>query len=75
VLRRAAGKTEAAIYDFVVVPPDTDVGEWSDDSGYAVERALFSRELERINEFAQTAVNHGQALSVVLSIRKRLRLL
>lgn len=72
VLRRAPGKRYAAIYDFIVVPPDSTALE---DSAFNVERRLVRKELERVDEFASSSQNAGEALRVLRDIKRRLRLL
>lgn len=72
VLRRAPGKRYAAIYDFIVVPPD---GSTLDDSAFNIERRLVRKELERVNEFAASSQNAGEALRVLGEIKRRLHLL
>lgn len=65
LLRNAPGKDRAIIYDFIVRPPDFA----SDGSQFNLERSLFKRELERISEFCDTAVNGPQALHALLQLR------
>jgi hypothetical protein len=72
VLRRAPGKRYAAIYDFIVVPPD---GTTLDDGAFNVERRMVRKELERVNEFAASSQNAGEALRALGEIKRRLRLL
>jgi DNA phosphorothioation system restriction enzyme len=72
VLRRAPGKRQAAIYDFIVVPPD---GTTLDDGAFNVERRMVRKELERVNEFAASSQNAGEALRALGEIKRRLRLL
>jgi DNA phosphorothioation system restriction enzyme len=72
VLRRAPGKQYAAIYDFIVVPPESTTLE---DSAFNVERRLVRKELERVDEFASSSQNAGEALRVLRDIKRRLRLL
>ncbi|MGV7234962.1 MAG: DEAD/DEAH box helicase family protein [Nitrosomonadaceae bacterium] len=76
VLRKAEGKKYAYIYDFITVPPEHgsaahDLGE----ADFSIERKLMGRELERVNEFATSAVNGGAALAKLRAIKKRLNLL
>jgi DNA phosphorothioation system restriction enzyme len=72
VLRRATGKSYAYIYDFIVVPPS---GKHLDASTFNVERRLVKKELERVDEFAATSVNAGDALQALRTIKIRLNLL
>lgn len=52
LMRKAVGKTEAVIYDFVVLPKDQGGPE-----------SLRKVELKRIHEFAELAINRNQVLS------------
>jgi len=63
ILRRAPGKTSAEIYDMLVIPPK-EVTE------YESERSLLRNELIRFAEFADLALNSGEARSKVLEIQK-----
>jgi len=74
VLRLAEGKKYAYIYDFITVPP-LKINSFYKQDKYKSERALFMSELERINEFAETAVNCGEALASIHDIKKELNLL
>ncbi len=73
ILRRAPGKQLAEVYDFIVEPP-ADTLEASSPC-YQITRRLFRRELHRITEFANLAVNGPEALSVLLPLRDSLGLL
>jgi DNA phosphorothioation system restriction enzyme len=68
VLRRAPGKEFAEIYDLIVVPPP-------DVSQSAVERALLQKELVRFAEFADIALNAGQARAVIFELQKAYNLM
>lgn len=70
VLRRAPGKNLADIFDFIVVPPASE-----DENVDPAERALMARELERVMEFARTAVNGAEALGQLRTLRTRYNLL
>lgn len=70
VLRRAANKTEAEIIDFVVVPPMDTL-----DSIDVTERRLLARELRRVVEFAQLALNGPQVIDTLAEIRQRFDLM
>ena len=69
LLRKADGKT-AEIWDFIVTPP-TDL----DDDNFNLERSLLSRELKRVQEFCQTAINAKSAEHVLLDLKRRYNLL
>ncbi|MEQ9450496.1 MAG: DEAD/DEAH box helicase family protein [Pseudomonadales bacterium] len=75
VLRKAAGKKLATIYDFVVIPPMAEEHRFSEDDAFAVERNLMKRELERIGEFSESAINGPEAYSRLREIVKKLKLL
>ncbi|WP_136637572.1 DEAD/DEAH box helicase family protein [Pseudooceanicola onchidii] len=74
VLRKSPGKTEAAIYDFIAVP---DLEELRDGNGAVskLERNLVAKEMDRVNEFANMALNKGEALSQLNDIKSKLHLL
>lgn len=72
VLRRAPGKEYAHIYDFIVVPP---VGATLNDAAFNSERTLMRRELSRVDEFASSSENAGDALRALRAIKIRLNLL
>lgn len=63
VLRNAPGKQSATIYDFIVVPPrDTADSSW--------ERNLLRRELTRFAEFADLALNAGEARMAIWDLQR-----
>ncbi|MDE2804045.1 MAG: DEAD/DEAH box helicase family protein [Gemmatimonadota bacterium] len=63
VLRNAPGKQSATIYDFIVVPPrDTADSAW--------ERSLLRRELTRFVEFADLALNAGEARMAIWDLQR-----
>lgn len=64
VLRRHPGKDAAEIYDMIVVPPqEACVTE--------AERSLVRKELLRFAEFADIALNSGEARAVMLEVQKQ----
>jgi superfamily II DNA or RNA helicase len=67
LLRNAPGKDRAVIYDFIVSPPDFS-GQPNPDAK-DLERKLFKRELARISEFCDTALNGPQARKILLPLR------
>jgi superfamily II DNA or RNA helicase len=73
ILRRAEGKDQAEIFDFIVVPPlehiTPEVAEFS------TMRNLVEREMSRVVEFAKLAINGPQALGKLRPVLERLRLL
>ncbi len=74
VLRKSPGKKFAKIFDFIAVP---DVNRLTNDDGSVsnVERNLVRREMERVNEFAEMAINRGEALALVSELKSKLNLL
>lgn len=74
VLRKAPGKDYAYLYDFIAVPR-FDKEEYDDAEALMVERQLFSKELERVNEFSLNALNSGDTLKALRSIKQRLNLM
>lgn len=72
VLRKAPGKEFAYIYDFIVVPP---VGASLEDASFNSERSLIKRELSRVDEFASSSENAGEALRALRAIKIRLNLI
>lgn len=64
VLRRAPDKADATIYDFIVVPPQS----WYIEHSMSSDKSIVERELRRFKEFADSAQNKHQALSVVWNI-------
>lgn len=73
LLRKAEGKKFAEIYDFVIAP--TGMDDYLDDQTFNMERALFQRELKRIEEFCATANNGPEALKTLIEIRKRMNII
>lgn len=73
LLRRSPDKSSAEIFDFIVRPCD----EEADPSSpvFPTIRNLFRRELNRINEFAELAMNGPEAMQTLLPIRDALNLL
>jgi DNA phosphorothioation system restriction enzyme len=68
ILRKHPNKVSAEIYDLIVVPPD----EATDSES---ERSLLKKELARFVEFADLAINAGEARSKILKIQKDFGLL
>lgn len=63
ILRRAQGKTQAEIIDFIAVPPQ-------DQELFDIERNLFRREMRRFVEFAKNSENYGEALDELRGLRE-----
>jgi DNA phosphorothioation system restriction enzyme len=74
VLRRAPGKDTATIYDFIAVPDLDELARTHPDA-LETERGLLRRELVRVNEFAELALNPGEALERLREVKKRLHLM
>ena len=68
VLRTHPGKSAAEMHDMIVVPPPNASVSNS-------ERSLLRREFHRFAEFADTALNSGEARAKVLDLQKRFNLL
>lgn len=58
VLRKFPGKDKAVIYDFIVVPPE----KVEDDFFFSVEQKILKKELNRVQEFLETATNKAYIL-------------
>ncbi|MCK6580452.1 MAG: DEAD/DEAH box helicase family protein [Anaerolineae bacterium] len=67
VLRRAPNKEIATIYDFIVVPPQS----WYIENSINSDKSIVEREFRRFKEFADSAQNKHQALSVVWDIAEQ----
>lgn len=73
LLRKSEGKQFAHIYDFIVRPPEfLDFGD--DQQAYQTERSLFKRELRRVIEFCEDALNGDQALDALRDLRVKYNL-
>jgi DNA phosphorothioation system restriction enzyme len=68
VLRTAPGKEHAEIYDMIVVPPQVEIVTSS-------ERNLIRKELIRFAEFADIALNAGEARGILFALQKRFNLM
>ena len=71
VLRRADGKDQAEIFDFLVSPPDLS----DDPSIFKMERQLVGRELTRAMELAGASLNPAASLEALRPLRERYDLL
>ncbi len=74
VLRKAVGKQYAYLYDFIALPR-FEMADYDDPETLKIERQLFSKELERINEFSIHALNSGDTLELLRPIKQRLNLM
>jgi superfamily II DNA or RNA helicase len=68
VLRPHPGKTEATIFDMIVIPPQLDRDTWE------VERKLLRKELKRFLEFAKLANNAEAASQKLLALQEQYQL-
>ncbi|WP_416676601.1 DNA phosphorothioation system restriction enzyme [Egbenema bharatensis] len=69
ILRPSPGKERAELFDMIVIPPDLGRESWR------IERNLLRKELQRFVEFADLAVNSGQARKVLLPLQEKYQLL
>jgi superfamily II DNA or RNA helicase len=69
LLRPAANKKFAVIYDYLVIPPPLGPG-----AGDRAERQLVKRELARALEFSMLSRNRGYALDVLRPVKERFNL-
>jgi len=74
VLRKSKGKLHATIFDFIAVP-NLDHMRSFDNQVQNIERNMVKRELVRINEFAEMAINSGAALKALREVKSKLHLL
>jgi DNA phosphorothioation system restriction enzyme len=75
VLRKHPQKDFSYIHDFIVVPSDLEELKYRDDRTFNVERSLMKKELARVNEFCNTALNGPEAQQQLLEIKKAYNLL
>lgn len=65
ILRPHPGKTQANLFDMIVLPPELDRETWE------VERNLLRKELKRFVEFAQLAINADEATEKFFELQER----
>jgi DNA phosphorothioation system restriction enzyme len=65
ILRPHPGKTQALLFDMIVLPPELDRETWE------VERNLLRKELKRFVEFAQLAINADEATQHFLTLQQQ----
>ncbi|PSF35216.1 DNA phosphorothioation system restriction enzyme [Aphanothece hegewaldii CCALA 016] len=65
ILRPHPGKTQANLFDMIVLPPKLDRETWE------VERNLLRKELKRFVEFAQLALNADEATQQFLTLQQQ----
>lgn len=68
ILRPHPGKTQASLFDMIVLPPSLDRETWE------VERSLLRKELERFLEFAELADNAQEAKMQFLDLQHQYQL-
>lgn len=68
VIRRYPGKTEASIYDIIVVPGLTHLSSDISDA----EWAIFEKEIRRYEDIATTAINSGESLKRIYDLQQKL---
>lgn len=73
LLRHAKNKDFAIIHDFIIEPPDFG-GSLSDDA-FNLERRFFRRELNRIQNFCNSAENGQNALNTIRDLRLKYNLI
>lgn len=69
ILRRSPGKDQAELFDMLVVPPDLGGEYWQ------IERRVLRGELTRFVEFADLALNAGEARKILYPLQERYDLL
>ncbi|MFI9633587.1 DEAD/DEAH box helicase family protein [Nocardia sp. NPDC051929] len=69
LLRRAEGKEQAEILDYLAVPPS------GTPINFDVERSLLARELERANEFSRLSENYETTLKILRPLKERYQLM
>ncbi len=74
ILRKAPDKEYAYLYDFIAMPR-LEEDCYDGTNAYKIERSLFMKELERINEFSMNAVNSGHTLEILRPLREKLNLM
>lgn len=75
VLRKHPKKKHSYIHDFIVIPRQLEDLDTSDNKTFNIERNLIRKELIRISEFSQTAINGPEAQNVLLQIKNDYNLL
>lgn len=69
ILRSSPGKHQAELFDMLVIPPDLGGEYWS------IERRILRGELARFVEFADLALNAGEARKILYPLQERYDLL
>lgn len=70
VLRKFDGKQYAEIYDFITLPRSLDEAATMNKEALSLDLGLVKRELDRINDFAETASNCTEIYDIIDSINE-----
>lgn len=70
VLRKAEGKTNAQLYDFLTIPPYPE-----SQAELNLSRSILKKELARFEEFAKSSINFHSAYEVIWDIAKKFNVL
>lgn len=69
VIRQAPGKHRAHIYDFIIKP---DLRRIKNQDLAEFEKRIFNKEINRVTEMSQNAINNAETLNEVFDILRRL---
>jgi superfamily II DNA or RNA helicase len=69
VLRKFPGKVYATIYDFITLPRTLEDIEFVMEDNIIYEKALITRELDRINEFSKLSRNPGDHFDLIWKLQ------
>lgn len=67
IIRQAPGKTEANIYDMIIMPDYDRISE----AGKEMEKRIFLKEMDRVKDLSRNAINNVQILNQVNKILLR----
>ncbi|NLO72354.1 MAG: DEAD/DEAH box helicase family protein [Porphyromonadaceae bacterium] len=70
ILRKAEGKQNSIIYDFITVPPES-----FSNMNYDLERSIVKKELTRFAEFANNSLNTDSAIDIIWQLAKKYNLM
>jgi len=70
VLRKAEGKTNAQLFDFLTIPPYSESPE-----ELSLSRSILKKELTRFEEFAKSSINFHSAYEAIWEIAKKFNVL
>lgn len=74
VLRKHKNKTKAVIYDFITLPVPSEELEYLTEDEIKSYRGLIKREVERMKDFAQIALNSSVADFIIYDLESLFRL-